>query len=138
MIGTSKFFPCCQLQMHLSRISTLMHRTIGCAVSHSFLTANPNFSFLQCWPCPQFKTKRSCTRILVYVGITPISWSSKSQSLIQTSKYGVEIIAGKIACIEAIPIKYMLRYLGVRFEGPTILYGDNEGMLQSSSLIDLK
>jgi len=82
------------------------------------------------------KTKRSCTGIIVYVGSTPVTWSSKRQTSIQTSSYGAECMAGKTACEEAISIRYMLRCHGVRIKGPTILYGDNMGMVQSSTLID--
>ena len=55
------------------------------------------------------KTKRSCTGIIVYVGSTPVTWSSKWQTLIHTSSYGAEFMAGKTACEEAISIRYMLQ-----------------------------
>ena len=82
------------------------------------------------------KTKRSCNGIIVYVGSTRVTWSSKRQTSIQTSSYGAEFMAGKTAHEEAISIRYMLSCLGVRIKGPTILYGDNQGMIQSSTLID--
>ena len=52
------------------------------------------------------------------------------------SSYGAEFMAGKTACEEAISLRYMPRCLGVRIKGQTNLYGDNKGMLQSSTLID--
>ena len=72
----------------------------------------------------------------MFVGSTPVSWSSKRQTSIQMSSYGAEFMAGKRACEEAISIRYMLRSLGVVIKGWTNLYGDNQGMLQSSSMID--
>ena len=47
-----------------------------------------------------------------------------------------EIMAEKTSCEEAISIRYMLRCLGVRIERSTILYDDNQGILQSSTLIN--
>ena len=82
------------------------------------------------------KTERSCTGIIVCVGLTQATWSSKWQILIQNSSYGAEFMAEKTACEEAISIRYMLWCLGVRIKEPTILYGDNQGMVQSSTLID--
>ena len=82
------------------------------------------------------KTKRSCTRIIIYVGSTPVSWSSKRQTSIQTSSYGAEFMAGKTAHEGVISIRYMLWCLGVWVKGPTNLYGDNQLTLQSSTLID--
>ena len=37
---------------------------------------------------------------------------------------------------EAIGIRFLLRSLGVPIDGPTILHGDNKGMLQASTFPD--
>ena len=59
-------------------------------------------------------TKKSCTGLVVYVGRTPVMWSSKRQTSIQSSSYGAEFMAGRSACEEAILIRYMLLCLGCR------------------------
>ena len=41
------------------------------------------------------RTHRSCTGIVVFVGKTPVLWSSKHQTSIQTSRYHAEFMAGK-------------------------------------------
>ena len=51
------------------------------------------------------KTRRSCTGLVVMVGRTPVSWSTKRQTAIQTSSYGAEFMAGRSACQEAISIR---------------------------------
>ena len=80
-------------------------------------------------------TKRSCTGLVVMVGRTPVYWSAKRQTSIQTSSYSAEFMAGRSACEEAISLRYMLRCLGVKIKGRTFLAGDNLGMLQSSTIV---
>jgi hypothetical protein len=59
---------------------------------------------------------------------------SKRQGAIATSTYSAEMCAAKVACEEAVGLRYMLRSLGVpipRGTAPTILLGDNQGQLDS-------
>ncbi|KAL7461399.1 LOW QUALITY PROTEIN: hypothetical protein ACHAXS_007589, partial [Conticribra weissflogii] len=79
-------------------------------------------------------TNRSCTGLVIYVGSAP--WSSKRQSSIASRSYAAEFLAGRQACEEAIAIHYMLRSLGCCIKGRMVLYGDNQGMLTSSTKID--
>ena len=78
-------------------------------------------------------TRRSVSGIIAFVGSTPISWTSKRQGTIKSSSYSAEFCAGRVACEEAIAIRYMLRSLGVPVPGPTRLCGDNLGMIMSST-----
>jgi len=55
------------------------------------------------------KTGRSISGIIVYVGNTPIIWKSRRQGAVQTSTYGAELCAMRMAVEEAITICYMLR-----------------------------
>ena len=82
------------------------------------------------------KTRRSITGILVYVGSTLVSWTSKRQGCIASSTYCSEFIAMRSAVEEAISVRYMLRSLGIPVEEPTNLLGDNLGVIQSASLED--
>ena len=65
----------------------------------------------------------------MYVGNTPILWKSVRQGAIYPSTYGAELCAGRLAAEEAAGIRFLLRSLGVPVDGPTILYGDNVGIL---------
>jgi len=78
-------------------------------------------------------TRRSVSGIIAFIGSTPISWTSKRQGSIESSSYSAEFCAGRVACEEAIAIRYMLRSLGVPVPGPTRLCGDNLGMIMSST-----
>jgi hypothetical protein len=81
-------------------------------------------------------TRRSISGLLVFVGSTPVIWSSKRQGCIATSTYCAEFIAMRSAVEEAISIRYMLRCLGVPVTVPTNLYGDNFGVIQSAEIPD--
>ena len=78
-------------------------------------------------------TRRSVLGVIAFVGSTPISWTSKRQGTIESSSYSAEFCAGRLACEEAIAIRYMLRSLGVPVLGATALCGDNLGMIMSST-----
>jgi len=79
-------------------------------------------------------TGRSISGIIVMVGRTPVIWKSKRQGAIQTSTYGAEFSAMRLATEEAHTMRYMLRSLGIRVEKPTRLYGDNLGVIQNATM----
>ena len=76
-------------------------------------------------------TRRSVSGVIAFVGLTPISWTSKRQGKIESSSYSAEFCAGRVAYEEAIAIRYMLCSLGVPVIGSTRLCGDNLGMIMS-------
>ena len=79
-------------------------------------------------------TRRSITGIMAFVGSMPVLWMSKRQGAIATSTYSAEMCAAKVACEEAVGLRYMLRSLGVPIPlgtAPTILLGDNQGQQDS-------
>ena len=78
-------------------------------------------------------TRRSVLGVISFVGLTPISWTSKRQGTIESSSYSAEFCAGRVASKEAIAIPYMLRSLGVPVRGATALCGDNLVMIMSST-----
>ena len=81
-------------------------------------------------------TFKSISGIIIFVGKTPVKWTSTRQGAIKSSTYGAEFMAGRSAVEEAKAIRYMLRSLGCKLDGPTQIYGDNLGMLQSSTIPD--
>jgi hypothetical protein len=79
-------------------------------------------------------TGRSISGIIVMVGRTPVIWKSKRQGAIQTSTYGAEFSAMRLATEEAHTIRYMLRSLGIKVERASRLYGDNLGVIQNATM----
>jgi hypothetical protein len=63
-------------------------------------------------------TRISITGILVFLNNTPIRWIYKRQKTVETSTYGSELVASRIATELILEIRYMLRSLGVALDGP--------------------
>ena len=79
-------------------------------------------------------TRRSTTCVLLFVNGTIIRWYSKRQNCVETSTYGSEIVAGRIAVDLAVELRYNLRMLGAPVKGTTVLFGDNKSMVTNTSL----
>ena len=80
-------------------------------------------------------TGRSVTGILHLINQTPIDWTSKRQATVETATYGSEFVAARIATDQIIDMRNTLRYLGVPVEESTYLFGDNESVITSSTLV---
>ena len=52
----------------------------------------------------------------------------------ETSTYGSEMVAGRIAVDLAVELRYNLRMLGTMVKGTTFLFGDNQSMVTNTSL----
>jgi hypothetical protein len=70
-------------------------------------------------------TIKSITRILVMLNNTPIRWISKRQKTVETSTYGSELVASRIAKEIILEIRYMLWSLGVALDILALMLGDN-------------
>ena len=70
-------------------------------------------------------TRRSVTGIVLLLNNTPIYWMSKRQKTVETSTYGSELIATRIAVELIMSMRYCLRMLGVNLEKISVLVGDN-------------
>ena len=71
-------------------------------------------------------TRRSQTGFVIFVNRAPISWYSKRQSTVETSKFSSEFIAMK-TCIESIEsLRFKLRMFGVAIDGPAKVLCDNK------------
>jgi hypothetical protein len=79
-------------------------------------------------------TRRSITGILVMLNNTPIRWISKRQKTVETSTYGSELVASRIATELILEIRCMLRSLGVAFDGPELMLGDNMSVVLNTNL----
>ena len=79
-------------------------------------------------------TRRSVTGVLIYLNNTPIRSICKRQTTVETSTYGAELVATKMAVEAIMEIRYQLRMVGVPIEGPAIVYGDNMSVVLSTSV----
>ena len=79
-------------------------------------------------------TRRSISGIIIILGRTPVQWISKRQGAIETSTFGAEFNAAKLAVEELLALRYMLRCLGVKVTMPSYLVGDNRGVITNVSV----
>jgi len=77
---------------------------------------------------------RSHTGILMFVNDALISWFSKRQNTVETSTFGSEFVALRIAEEQIEALGYKLRMFGVPVDGPGYVYCDNQSVVDSSSL----
>ena len=83
-------------------------------------------------------TRRSHTGILILVNSAPIIWFSKRQNTVESSSFGSEFIAMRIAVDQIQSLRYKLRMFGVPLgEGdhviPATVYCDNQSVVTNAS-----
>ena len=77
------------------------------------------------------ETRRSHSGVIIFVNRAPIVWYSKRQNTVETSTFGSEIVAMRIA-IELIEgLRYKLRMMGVGIEGECDVFCDNESVTKN-------
>ena len=79
-------------------------------------------------------TRRSVTGIVLFINQTPVRWISKRQTTVETSTYGSEMVAARIATDLIIEYRYALRMLGLNVNGPAWLFGDNMSVILSTTM----
>jgi len=77
-------------------------------------------------------TRRSQTGILIYANMAPMIWFSKRQNTVESSTFGSEFIALRIATEKVKSFRYKLRMMGLKLDGPTNVFVDNESVVNSS------
>ena len=81
------------------------------------------------------KNRRSVTGIIIFLNNTPIKWYSKRQNTIETSTFGAELVAARIATELIMETRYKLRMLGIPIKkNATILFGDNKSVVMNMTL----
>ena len=81
-------------------------------------------------------TRRSHTGILIYINKSPISWFSKKQTTVESSTFGSEFVALRIASEQIISLRYKLRMFGIPIEGYANVFCDNESVYINASTAD--
>ena len=78
-------------------------------------------------------TRRSHTGILIYCNSAPIFWYSKAQSTVETSTFGSEFVALRIAVELIEALRYKLRMFGVLIDGASNVMCDNKSVVTNST-----
>jgi hypothetical protein len=74
-------------------------------------------------------TRRSQTRIILYVNKAPINWYSKRQNTVKSATFGSEFIALKTAIDQIDGLRYKLHMFGIPLDGPTKVFCDNDAVV---------
>ena len=77
---------------------------------------------------------KAVTGILHMFNKTPIDWYSKLQSTVETATFGSEYVAARTCTEQIIDLRLTLRYLGVPINGRTMMFGDNESVVNSAAI----
>jgi hypothetical protein len=78
-------------------------------------------------------TRRLRTGVLIFVNKAPVIWFSKRQNTVETSTFGSEFVAMKIATELLIGLRYKLRMMGLPLDGPANVFGDNQSVVTNAS-----
>ena len=76
--------------------------------------------------------RRSQTGVLIFMNKAPIHWYSKKQPGVETSTFGAEFCAMKVAVEMIEALRYKLRMFGVPVDEPASVFCDNEAVYQNT------
>ena len=79
-------------------------------------------------------TWRSHTGIIIFLNNAPVIWFSKKQNTVESSSFGSEFVALRIAWDLIVGLWYKLRMFGISIVGPASVLCDNQGVVKNTSL----
>jgi len=79
-------------------------------------------------------TRRSHSGVLIFLMNAPIIWFSKRQNTVESSRFGSEFVAARIACDLIVSLRIKLRMFACPIDGPAIVFCDNQGVVKNASL----
>ena len=79
-------------------------------------------------------TMRSHSGIFIKLNRAPIAWYSKRQNTVESSTFGSEFVALRIATEMCQALRYKLRMFGVPIDGPTSVMCDNKSVQTNASI----
>jgi hypothetical protein len=77
---------------------------------------------------------KAVTGVLHFINQTPFDWYCKTQNTVETATYGAEGSAARTAIEQMRANKLTLMYLGVPIVGQSILFGDNQTVVDSTTI----
>jgi hypothetical protein len=77
--------------------------------------------------------RRSTTGFLIYLCGTPVVWYSKRQNTVESSTFGSDFFALRIATGKVEALRTKLRQFGVPLDGPCNTFVDNNSVITKST-----
>jgi hypothetical protein len=68
------------------------------------------------------------------LNIMPDRWIYKLQKEVETSAYGSELVASRIAAEPILEVRYMIWSLSMAFNGPALMLGDKMSVVLRNSV----
>ena len=78
-------------------------------------------------------TRRSHTGVLLFINRSPVNWFSKRQTTVESSTFGSELVAMRVAVEMIEGLRYKLRMMGVPIQGATSVFCDNASVVKNTS-----
>lgn len=78
--------------------------------------------------------RRSHSGILIYINNAPIQWFSKRQNTVESSSFGSEFVALRIAVDLIEALLYKLRMFGIPIDNKVDVYCDNKSVVTNASV----
>ena len=80
-------------------------------------------------------SRKSRTGVLLMINKAPIMWYSKRQNTVETSTYGSELVAMRLAVEMIMALKCKLRMFGIEIlKNETKIFGDNNAVIINISV----
>jgi hypothetical protein len=79
-------------------------------------------------------TRRSQTGIIIFLNRAPILWYSKKQNTVESSTFGSEFVALRIAVDLIVSLRYKLRMMGIPIYTPCLTLCDNDTTIRNSTI----
>ena len=77
---------------------------------------------------------KAVTGVCTFYQKTLVDWFCKQQSTSETATYGAEFLSGRKVCEKIIDHRSYLQYLGKPVHDMDYVWGDNESMINSSTI----
>ena len=79
-------------------------------------------------------TRRSHSGIFIYLNNALIIWFSKRQNTVESSSFGSEFVALRIATELLVSLRYKLRMFGIPIDGSADVFCDNQSVTKNVTL----
>ena len=79
-------------------------------------------------------TCRSVTGIVIMANSTVVRTYCKRQATVESSTYGSELVAARIATDLALEMRYVFKMLGVPIDGSVLMLGDNKSVVLNTTI----
>jgi hypothetical protein len=79
-------------------------------------------------------TRRSHTGVLIFINKALAPWFSEKQNTVESSTFGSEFVALRIAAEQIKALRHKLRMFGVPLTGPASVFCDNQGVVKNVSI----